>query len=240
MLQKVLLVDDIDFFLEVEKDFLSNANVEVITARNGQQALEIALQERPGLVFMDVTMPVMDGLTACRILKSDQRLRDIPVVLIFAGSKDVTPDTCREAGCDGILNKPVDREAFLKMGRTFLKQIDRRNPRVSCRAQVIIRRSGKEVIASSEDLSETGMYLCCREEIPLNETLWIGIQFPGGGTSGQFMARVSWLNRGEHRQNPSLPEGFGVKFIQPSPATKVILKDMVGRFSLGSRGAAPL
>jgi CheY-like chemotaxis protein len=240
MLQKVLLVDDMDFFLEMEKDILSNANVEVITARNGQQALEIALRERPGMIFMDVTMPVMDGLTCCRIMKNDNQMRDIPVVMVFAGSKDVTPDTCRIAGCDGVLTKPIDREAFLKMGRTFLKQIDRRNPRVPCQAQVIIRQDGKEIIATSEDLSESGMYLCCQDEIPLNDTFWVYIQFPGGITSGQIMARVTWLNRGGQRQNRSLPEGFGIKFTQPSPAAKLVIQDMVSRYSVGTREPASI
>ena len=116
MLPKVLLVDDVDFFLEMEKDYLRGFNVEILTAKNGQQALEIARRERPHIIFMDVIMPFMDGLTCCRSLKSDPRLHAIPVIMVFAGSREVTPEACMKAGCDGTLSKPVEKEKFLDLG----------------------------------------------------------------------------------------------------------------------------
>jgi CheY-like chemotaxis protein len=239
MLPKVLLVDDMDFFLEMEKDFLGNAPVQILTARNGQQAFEIALRERPAIIFMDVTMPVMDGLSCCRLLKNDPRLRDIPVVMMLAESKDITAETCRQAGCDGVLSKPVDRAAFFRMGRTFLKQVDRRNLRVPCRTQVTIRHNHREIEAASEDLSETGMYLCCPDDIPLHDMLWVDIHFPDGTRSGKIMARVAWLNRGASR-NSSMPKGLGIKFSQPSPASKEILQNMVRKLALGLDSRHPV
>jgi CheY-like chemotaxis protein len=227
MTQKVLLVDDIDFFLELQKDFLRNTDVEVITANNGQQALEAAMREKPKLIFMDVTMPTMDGLTCCRLLKADSHLRDIPVVMVFAGSKDITSETCLKAGCDGVLTKPVDRQSFLHMGRRFLPQIERREHRVPCETPVAIQLKGKQFQAVSADISNSGMYICCREETARNDMVRVGI----GGMSAQIMAKVRWINQGPARDKKSLPEGFGVEFTQPNPDAKVIIQELVSRCS---------
>jgi Response regulator receiver domain len=80
---KILLVDDVDFFPEIEKDYLPQIPAEILIAGNGQIALEQAEQHRPNVIFMDVNMPVMDGLTCCRKLKADPRLKDIPVIMIL-------------------------------------------------------------------------------------------------------------------------------------------------------------
>ena len=96
---KILLVDDVDFFLEMEKDYLRQTPAEVLVAGNGRIAIEQAEQHRPDLIFMDVNMPVMDGLTCCRKLKANQRLKDIPVVMVFAPNGNLDEAACRAAGC---------------------------------------------------------------------------------------------------------------------------------------------
>ena len=202
---KVLLVDDIDFFLEMGKGYLSQTQVQVVTAKNGLQALEVARRERPDLVFMDVVMPVMDGLTSCRMLKADPQLREIPVVMLFAGSKEITADTCRKVGCDGVLTKPVDREAFLNIGRAFLAQIDRREARLPCQAEIIVRRGGMETAAASADLSANGMYVASQVPVAAGETLRLYARFPGGIGTAELSAKVAWVNQGEPRKKPALP-----------------------------------
>ena len=67
----ILLVDDAKFFLELEKQFLKNTPATLLTASSGKEALEIAKESRPSLVFMDVDMPEMDGLDCCRQFKAD-------------------------------------------------------------------------------------------------------------------------------------------------------------------------
>ncbi len=215
------------FFWILGKEYLDQTLVRVYTAKNGQQALEVALRERPDLIFMDVIMPVMDGLTCCRILKADPRTRDIPVLMLFAGSKEVTADTCRKVGCDGVLTKPVDRETFLSLGRAFLAQIDRRETRVPCQAEIIMRRNSTETAAKSADISATGMYVVSEEPVNAREIIRLYARFPGGIGTGEISGMVVWVNQGEPRKTPSLPAGFGVRFTGMNFANRMLINQVI-------------
>src|SRR6185369_12372842 len=77
--KKVLLVDDVHLIIELEKAFLKGLPVDLLIARNGVEALELVNKEHPDLIYMDLNMPVMDGLTCCRALKSNPETMAIPV-----------------------------------------------------------------------------------------------------------------------------------------------------------------
>ena len=102
----ILLVDDARFFLELEKQFLKNTPATLLTAESGMEALEVAKEFRPSLVFMDVDMPGMDGLECCRAFKADSSLNDIPLVLIGDQGRGPGEDAALKAGADGYLEKP--------------------------------------------------------------------------------------------------------------------------------------
>lgn len=211
--RKILLVDDVDFFLEVEKDFLRQTPAAILIARNGREALEVAAREKPDLIFLDVTMPVMDGLTCCRALKDDPVLRLTPVIMVFAPNAAVDEAACWRAGCDGVLTKPIDRRAFLELGHRLLFQIDRRAPRVAAQGAVTLWRGKEEFPATCEDLSGEGMYLACRQAVQADELLRAVIVLPGaGGRQIDCRVRVAWVNQGFPRSNMNLPQGFGVEF----------------------------
>ena len=117
---KILLVDDTKLFLKLEREYLKQSSVVILTAENGRQALEIARNERPDLIYMDLNMPEMDGATCCAALKADPELRSIPVILVTTAGMSESVEQCKHAGCDGFLTKPIDRKTFLEMGRKFL------------------------------------------------------------------------------------------------------------------------
>src|ERR1039457_2919395 len=79
---KILLVDDTKLFLKLEQEYLKHLAVTVLTAENGIEALEIARSQNPDLIFMDINMPVMDGVSCCAAIKADPGLRSIPVVMV--------------------------------------------------------------------------------------------------------------------------------------------------------------
>ena len=180
---KILLVDDVDFFLEIEKDFLRQTPAEILVAGNGREALDLASRHQPDLIFMDVNMPVMDGLSCCRQLKADERLARIPVVMVFAPSGEVDEGACRAAGCDGVLHKPVDRRVFLELGRRFLFAIDRREKRIACQMTVDFRLDGVSHQGMGLDISHHGIYIGYRQEVRIDDRLRICF-FPAGGQPG--------------------------------------------------------
>lgn len=106
----VLVVDDHDGARMMLAEYLEVApGFRVETAANGRQAIDATRRLRPGVIVMDLAMPVMDGVTAIRALKADPETRGIPIVVLTAFElRDEAPRLALEAGCAEVLTKPVD------------------------------------------------------------------------------------------------------------------------------------
>ena len=88
-LGKILVVDDEVYILHILDFSLGAEGFEVITANNGELAIEKAKQEKPDLIVLDIMMPVLDGYETCRRLKRESETKTIPVVLLTAKGRDV-------------------------------------------------------------------------------------------------------------------------------------------------------
>ena len=119
---RILLVDDLPQNLEIFSGLLEPEGYTLELAQDGEQAVEMALKNPPDLILMDVSMPRLSGLEACRILKSDERTRLVPLVLITALSAREDRILGIAAGCDDFLAKPVDFEELLARTRSLLHQ----------------------------------------------------------------------------------------------------------------------
>ncbi|MBF0340995.1 MAG: response regulator [Magnetococcales bacterium] len=109
---RILLVEDNEINRQVARELLEMANVTVSVARNGQEALDSVVRERPDGVLMDVQMPVMDGLTATRRIREQAGLADLPILAMTANAMRGDRERCLEAGMQDHIAKPVDPEAM--------------------------------------------------------------------------------------------------------------------------------
>ena len=113
---KVLLVDDIELFLEFERALFEAMGCTVATARSGEEALSSVRQDRPDVILLDWQMPGMKGDTVCRILKADPRTKHIPILVVTNFGHDEVRDRCLAAGATGFLVKPVpEKELLMKV-----------------------------------------------------------------------------------------------------------------------------
>jgi len=119
--RRVLIVDDMTENLEVMAGVLEPEGYRIETARDGQEALEAALRNPPDLILMDVSMPRLSGVEACRRLKEDPRTHLVPIVLVTALVAREDRIAGIAAGCDDFLTKPVDFEQLLARSRTLLR-----------------------------------------------------------------------------------------------------------------------
>jgi two-component system alkaline phosphatase synthesis response regulator PhoP len=103
---KVLVVDDEVYILHILEFSLSAEGYEVITANNGELAIEKAKQEKPDLIVLDIMMPVLDGYEVCRRLKRDSETKGIPVVLLTAKGRDIDKRLGFEVGAVDYVIKP--------------------------------------------------------------------------------------------------------------------------------------
>jgi putative two-component system response regulator len=118
---RILIVDDMPENLDILGGLLEPEGYSVDTASDGQEALDKALADPPDLILMDVSMPRMTGLEACRRLKADERTQLVPVLLITGlGAREDRIEGIA-AGCDDFLTKPVDFEQLIARTRSALR-----------------------------------------------------------------------------------------------------------------------
>jgi two-component system cell cycle response regulator DivK len=104
-----MVVDDVEDTRTTLRAFLESRHYRVIEATNGQEALEVALRERPDLILMDLFMPEKDGIAATRSIREHEELRDVPIVAVSAyGTLGILHHEALRAGCNEYLTKPLD------------------------------------------------------------------------------------------------------------------------------------
>ncbi len=114
MTKVILVVEDEPKNLKLVRDLLQISGYTTIEATDGKQGVELAKARKPDLILMDIRMPVMDGLEATRILKTDTTTRNIPVLALTSYAMKGDKERILEAGCDGYLAKPLDIQELLK------------------------------------------------------------------------------------------------------------------------------
>ncbi len=104
---KILLVEDNEMNLDMLSRRLERRGFEILIAVDGAQGVDIAKRERPDLILMDMSLPVMDGWEATRRLKSDPSTQPIPIIALTAHAIAGDRERCLAAGCDEYESKPV-------------------------------------------------------------------------------------------------------------------------------------
>ena len=110
--ERILVVDDNDLNLELMRDLLEGEGYRVRVAMDANDALAVLHDFRPRLIFMDIQLPGMDGLTLTRMLKSNPSMRDIRIVGLTGYAMAGDEQRLLAAGCDGYLPKPIDTRAL--------------------------------------------------------------------------------------------------------------------------------
>ena len=111
----ILVVDDEPPILDLVRFTLEDAEVRVVEASDGVEALALARRLRPDLILLDVHMPRLDGLEACRQIKRDPALARTPIVMLTAAGQEADRARGREAGADEYLTKPFSPLALLAL-----------------------------------------------------------------------------------------------------------------------------
>lgn len=114
---KILIVDDeafIRLLIEQTLEDLESDGVELLTADNGEEALEIIKAQEPDLVFLDVMMPKMDGFEVCHTVKQDLGLEGVNIVMLTAKGQEFDKRRGQTVGADTYMTKPFDPDELLE------------------------------------------------------------------------------------------------------------------------------
>ena len=121
MAKKILIVDDEPDILRATKVRLMSFGYEVITASDGKEGIDLLRKDMPDLILLDLRLPRISGDEICARLKSDEKLKHIPIVIFTASSDATTSAKVKASGADGYLIKPFDPEELLQTIRKFIR-----------------------------------------------------------------------------------------------------------------------
>lgn len=104
------------------RQLLEMAGHKVVEATDGEQAVKVALKERPSIILMDLSLPKLDGLAATREIRRHKGFRRVPILAISAHDGDESRSAALEAGCDDYMTKPIDFDELTTLVQRYLSK----------------------------------------------------------------------------------------------------------------------
>jgi len=119
----ILVIEDNPINMKLASELLTKTGYTVRQASDAETGIRMARRDAPGLILMDIQLPGMNGLTAARLLKSDDRTKDIPIIALTAfAMKGDEERMLATGGCDAYIAKPIRYKALLEMVASFMKR----------------------------------------------------------------------------------------------------------------------
>lgn len=122
---KILVVDDEPDILEFLEYNLKKEGYQVYTASNGEEGVELAVEEKPDLIILDIMMPKMDGVEVCRTLRSQPMFDKTLIAFLTAREEDYSQIAALEVGGDDYITKPIRPRVFMSRIKALLRRSDR-------------------------------------------------------------------------------------------------------------------
>ena len=120
MSKTVLIVEDNDLNLKLFNDLLQANGYDTVQAKDGRDVVKLVRDHRPDLIVMDIQLPGVSGLEITKTIKTDDLLKETPVIAVTAFAMKGDEDRIREAGCDAYVSKPISVPVFMEMVNRFL------------------------------------------------------------------------------------------------------------------------
>ena len=125
---KILVVDDEIYIVHILDFSLGMEGYDVVTALDGEQALEKVKSEKPDLIVLDIMMPKLDGYEVCKTIKSDPATKQIPVILLSAKGRNVDQKMGFDVGADDYITKPFSPRKLVERINQLLGQTIQERP----------------------------------------------------------------------------------------------------------------
>jgi len=119
--KKILLVDDEKDLVETLSFRLEANGFEVLISHDGQEGLEKARNDNPDLIILDLMLPRLDGYKVCRMLKFDEKYKNIPIIMFTARAQEADKRMGQEVGADAYITKPFEPQVLLGKIKELLK-----------------------------------------------------------------------------------------------------------------------
>ncbi len=230
-MNSVLLVDDTGLFREAAEAMARRTSCRVLTAAGGPEALAVARQEKPDVIFLDSELSGMSGTDVCRVLKADPRLSRTPTIIVT----DDDGTEVRRALADGTLSRSFDNAAFFGTLRRFLQLFPRNNERSSVQWRVTFWRDGRQLQGTIRDLSRGGFFVTTPVRLPIGARIEVSFEIPSEQNDRSMVAEAIVVRLGRDADH-----GLGCRFFRITQASRAYLEDCLRLLSLSEVPEASL
>ena len=210
----ILLVDDSNIFLELERTFFKRSGCRILVARNGVETLKVARETHPDIILLDLVMPDMDGADTCRQLKEDASTRDIPVLIVSSRGDEAAKRRCFDAGAIDFVLKPLRQREIVQKVADVLDVSYRQHLRIGVKISVDKQVGSRRYEGYSLNLSEGGMFIRSEAHLEDGDLLELSFTLPDHQDPIAVKAQVVRIEDATFSRGG----GFGVRFINLSPA----------------------
>jgi len=156
--ERILVVDDEEDILELVRYNLSKEGYQVQCVGTGEEALQVARENRPDLIVLDLMLPGIDGLDVCKALKADQRTNGIPIIMVTAKGEDADVVTGLELGAEDYITKPFSPRILSARVKTAIRRrrgtVDDRAPRAPVTIEELHIDPGRHEVRVKDKLIE--------------------------------------------------------------------------------------
>jgi len=121
MTKTILIVEDNGLNMKFMTDLLQAHGYDILQSVDGIDTFDLAREHQPNLIIMDIQLPEISGIEHTKMLKADDALRDIPVLVVTAFAMKSDEEKCFEAGCDGYVSKPISIPQFFETINELIK-----------------------------------------------------------------------------------------------------------------------
>jgi CheY-like chemotaxis protein/Tfp pilus assembly protein PilZ len=208
-MKKILIVDDVQMFVQLQKTLLSRKDFILTTARSGQEALDAARAEKPDLILLDLYMPDMNGDVVCRQLKDDPDTKNIPVLIITTDDADELRELCVRSGCDGYLTKPIRKDTLIPAIENHLQIPPRRHKRVRTKIPCSVNDENGSKEGIIHTLSPNGAFIETAPPHSQGDMLKVEFNLDDEDVAVSVSAAVRW----SRNMGDSHPDGAGCEFL---------------------------
>lgn len=125
---KILIVDDEQDIIDLMRYNFIQEGYAVCSAKNGKEAINVAIQELPDLIIIDIMMPEMDGIEACEIIRKTPKISNALIVFLSARNEEYSQIAAYNMGADDYITKPIKMKLLLGKIKSLLRRLNSNNP----------------------------------------------------------------------------------------------------------------
>lgn len=225
-MKKILLVDNVSSILERERGLLDRAIFQIFTATSGQEALDVHKKEKADIIVMCLHMTGMDGDEVCRIIRRDEELKHVSIILATLLNDGKEIERCKLSGANDYIKKPIDgQELSIKIAK-LLGIPARQAIRILIKVKIEGRLGSEFFIANTVDVSVSGLLFECENDLSVGDSVEASFFLHGAAGFNRVIVRSEVMRAA---RSETKMKRYGVKFVDFKEGSPALIGDFIAR-----------